>query len=264
MAIFLVPAISQRINTNIFILSACCFCIYSAAGIHNSIQDKDFSVKKTGKTLMFLLVIIGIFLSLFNKIIFITSIAWIVLGLLYNTISRKILFGDATVLALTHYTIPCFSSSLILGIDPWKVSIYMFSTFWFIMQAKNIKDTKEDKERGYVTLTTVFSEGKRLSIAMTVIGYIMMFLSIPYFSLSDFFVFYYIFILLMQFISIDYIFQDQFHQAVKLIRLLMMMFIMGIIIEKSGSYIIVLSSVMILVPYLILLIIDQEKGVWIR
>jgi len=91
--------------------------IYSAAGIHNAIRDKDYNLPKNSNWTILLFLASGILISLFNKIIFFTAIAAIILGLIYNTISRYILFGDSSVLAITHYTLPCFSCSLLVGIN---------------------------------------------------------------------------------------------------------------------------------------------------
>lgn len=155
-------AFANRINMGIVLLILCDVLVYAVFGIHNAIKDNDFEVPGYSRVIMLLLLGMAVAISSLNIIVFVTVMMWIVLGLLYNTIARHILFGDSSVIGITHFALPSFSASLILGNDLFMSGLLAFLFFviaWFLVQTKNLKDTRDDKKRGYVTMSTVFSDG---------------------------------------------------------------------------------------------------------
>jgi 4-hydroxybenzoate polyprenyltransferase len=209
---------------------------------------------------MFALLIVLFLLSLLNHIVFFSVVLWMILGYIYNTASRFILFGDSTVLAITHYTLPCLASSLILGLNPQltlKLCLFMFSTFWFLMHSKNLKDTEADSKRGYATLTARFAHGKGISILLISVGFAMMFSSFFLFDLSNR-IFPIFFILgVLQIWAVILVLHNKGSLAVRLIRLLMMFFLLGIIIDKSAQLKLSVIPVCLFSVYLLLLLTNS-------
>lgn len=180
-------AITNNFNFKIIILGLCLLMIYSVGGIQNSYKDKDHNISKSSsKKIAILLVILALAISTIDLVIFISCILWIIFGFLYNTISRKMLLLDGTFLALTHYFIP-FSAALIILDYSIKDSLIaagiIYSIFWFIMPAKDLKGMNEDKKRGYKTLPNI-KHGRTITILMFWIFLITMILAFPAFNLN--------------------------------------------------------------------------------
>lgn len=177
MLILLGIALKNKINTEIIFLTLSMILIYSSAGIHNSIKDKEILPKNKEKLILFLPLILAIIISLQNRILFLATFLWISLGLTYNTISRKILFMDITLISITHYIIPLSFSLILLG-EPIpqaiKTGIIVTITFWFFFQIKNIKGKKEDKNLNYKTLSTVYKNGDTLSVISSIFSIILL------------------------------------------------------------------------------------------
>jgi 4-hydroxybenzoate polyprenyltransferase len=193
-------------------------------------------------------------------IILFSVISWLILGLIYNTVARHVLYGDATILAITHYALPSFSASLLTGASissAATLSGFMFVTFGFIMESRNLKDTKEDAERGYKTLTTVFKEGKLISVTLIASSVICMFLSYFLFSLSLLFLFAFLTVIFSYLKVIFHITRKENSDAVKFLRVLMMLFLISFILGKSTHFLVILFSISLFLAYLILLSIDK-------
>jgi 4-hydroxybenzoate polyprenyltransferase len=255
MAMMVPTAFANAINKEIMLLGLCCVLGYSVIGIHNAIRDKDYLVPKYAKKVMWIILTILVLLSLSNWIIFLTVLAWMILGYIYNTASRFVLFGDSTVLAITHYTLPCFSSALLLGLNTsltLTLSTFMFVTFWFLMHSKNLKDTKDDKERGYRTLTTMFNHGVLVSILLVVIGFLLMFYAYFLFDLTNRYWIIFTIVVFLQVSAISLIMKDKGQWAVKVIRMLMMLFLLGIIVDKSSNLNVLIIPFCLFFTYLML------------
>ena len=234
------------INLDLLILALASLLIYSAAGIQNAINDSDYSLDKNSRYVIYLFFILALIFSFYNKIILITAILWIVLGLLYNTLARYILLGDSTIIAITHFALPSFSSSLLLGLDfqfSLKLSLFFFLIFWFIIPSKNIKDLKSDKKRGYKTLTTLFSNGILITTIFKEIFFIFVFLSYFILELTEKFLFFFLFIYIIRLFS-DKIKNEQ--ASLFLSRFLIILFLFSIILDriliKFNLQIIILAS----------------------
>jgi 4-hydroxybenzoate polyprenyltransferase len=265
MVMMLPTAFANGINKEVFLLGICCVLVYSVAGIHNAIRDKDYVVPKYAKKIMLIVLATAMIIALSDYIIFLTVLAWIILGFLYNTVSRYVLFGDSTILAITHYTLPCFSAALLLDLNfklTFTLTGFMFVTFWFLMHSKNLKDTSDDKKRGYKTLTTLYKHGKSISITLLVIGFLSMFFAYFLFNLANKFLLVYLIVLILQITAIRLIIGNKGQPAVKIIRLLMMLFLLGIIFDKASDISVLLIPFSLFFTYLILLLtksISREK-----
>lgn len=165
--ITLTAIITQKINLNIFLLGIILILIYSSGGLQNVIKDKDFKLNKNTKFIIIALILTAITISFNNKYLIISTVLWIILSLLYNFTSRKILLLDTTILCITHYFIPTFFSLLMLnqGItQSLKISIPIYLIFWFITPTKNLKEIRKDKLLKYRTIPTQFKNGKTITL----------------------------------------------------------------------------------------------------
>lgn len=167
MIILLASSFNQKFNIYLLFLSLISILIYASGGIQNAIKDKDYDLPKKSKIIIFCLIGLALIISLTNKTLFLTTIIWVSLSFIYNTISRKIILGDTIIMSLTHYVIPFVSATILLHskIDILFTSL-LFLTFFFLTPFKNIKDTKQDKQRGYKTLTTTFAYGKDITLTI--------------------------------------------------------------------------------------------------
>lgn len=153
-------AFANRINFGIIVFSLGSIILYSAAAIQNAKKDGDYDLPDYADKAVIFIIIISFMVASLNKLAFIGLIGELVFGIVYNFYSRKILFGDVTILALSHYGWPTFISGLLLDLEfmfCFKLSVFMFIMLWFTMHIKNLKDTKEDRKRGYKTLSTEFN-----------------------------------------------------------------------------------------------------------
>ncbi len=249
MVILVSAAFANLINKELFILGLSCIFIYSAAGIHNSIKDKDHNLPSYSKIVIVILLILGFIVSFTNYIIFITVAIWIILGLIYNILSRFILFADVTILSITHFALPSFIASVLLGLDlqfAFTLSSFLFLTSWFIIHSKNLKDTLEDKKRGYVTLTTKFKDGAKVIKIFLFISIILISVSYFLFNLQTNFILFLIIIYILFIIILKKINQGNNVGALNISRFVILIFMFGLILSKtSNQNIITLSSVLI-------------------
>lgn len=182
MLIMLAIAITNKINLEIILFATSMILIYSSAGIQNAIKDKDIFPKKSQKIISAIPIIIAITISFQNIILLISTSLWIILGIAYNTTSRRILFADTTIIAITHYLMPITFSLLLLGKDLYyslEIGIIFFSLFWFILPIKNLKEIQKDKKLNYKTLPTFLKNGKTITtISSIFFMIILMFLQI--------------------------------------------------------------------------------------
>ena len=264
MVMLVSAAFADMINKEIIILGLCCVLVYSAAGIHNAIKDNDYPLPQYAKKVIFALLFAAIIISLSNKIIFFAVMAGLILGLIYNTISRFILLGDSTILAITHFALPSLSASLILGLDLRKtilLSGFFFLIAWFITQTKNLKDTRKDRNRNYATLTTRFHNGALITNVLLFISFIFMLVSHFLFKLTARFVLTLIIISLLIIIALKKINSDYEAQGLNILRLVILTFMLGLIIEKTPNYFIVLSGIFLWFLYLLYLLMPQINKV---
>lgn len=180
--IILIPAAySNKFPLTLLLLGLVAVLIYSAASIHNAYRDKDSEMPKYFPLVIFILLGTALIISSFEKIIFITSIVWITLGYVYNTISRYVIYGDNLIAGLTHFVVPITASSLLVGLG--LKTIIPLTTITYLLAlcigpVTNLKDIKEDKRRGYKTL--VNSVRKPYSVAAILFDFSFIFIFILY------------------------------------------------------------------------------------
>jgi len=257
MVMMISMAFANIINKEIIVLSLCCVLVYASAGIYNAIRDKDYMLPEYSKKVVWGLIIISLLLSLSNYIIFFTVITAISLGFIYNTISRFLLFGDTTVLSVTHYALPSFSSSMVLGLDKrfaLTLTVFMLITSWFIMPLKNLKDTSNDKNRGYKTLTTITKHGKRTTIILFGLFFIPTSFAYFLFNLTKIYLFILALIFILELIIMINIIKNKEGFALKLARAMVLLFLFGLIISKATDIRIVLVAFYLFLVYCLFLI----------
>jgi hypothetical protein len=225
LAIILLAAnTTSTLNKEIFLLATISTLIYSAISIQNAIKDKDYQLPKYSNKIIIAILLISLAISLTNKILLLTLLAWITLGLIYNTTSRKILLADTTILAITHYTLPYLSTLLLLNIDPTttiKQTTTIFVIFFLLTPIKNLKGIKEDKKRKTITLT------------LFLLSIILMTASHPLFGTTRIFLILTIPLLILAAMISTYIIQNNTTTALKLNRILSLTFITSLIISQK-------------------------------
>jgi len=256
MVIMVSAAFANIINKEIIVLGISCILVYAAAAMHNAIRDKDYKLPQYSKKVMFILLFAAVILSLSNYVILFTVITWIFLGFIYNTIARSILFGDTTILSITHFALPSFSSSILLGLD-FRLTIllsgFFFLLAWFITQTKNLKDTQEDKNRNYTTLTTKFLNGSFITKIFLFISFAFMVGSYFLFNLTIKFIGILSVIFLLIIVAMRKINNNGEKQGLSILRLVILIFMLGLIIEKTSNYFIVSLGLFLCFSYLLFL-----------
>jgi 4-hydroxybenzoate polyprenyltransferase len=259
-AIMVPVAFADMINRDIFLLFAVCLLVYAASGVQNAVKDGDYILpKKASKIFSAVLVLAALAVSSQNLIVFITFVLWVLLGLFYNHIARYFMFGDVTVLAITHHTLPTFSASMILGL-PLRttagLSIFMFITFWFIIHLKNLKDSEADEHRGYKTITTKMKHGTLITKILFETSAILMFGAYFIFSLSKTYLFIMLGVFLLKIIITSLIDLNKHENALNLMRLMVIVFLGGLILDKTQDAFILAISAALGILYLGFLVSD--------
>jgi len=248
---------ANKINKEIFLLGIISVLIYSAASIHNAFRDKDFSFTKNYWVVSFGILLLALSLSFTNIIIFMTAITSIFLGFFYNTISRFLLLGDTTILAITHFALPSFAASLLLSLDTnfaFSLAGFMFMGFWFILPIKNLKDYKSDKKRGYKTLVTVLKNGKAITIFLFAVSFLFMTLGFFLFELSPVFLGIIFINMCLGVFIIRNVSLNKDGRALDLTRMVILLFLIGLIISSSFNFKIIFLALSFAFTYLFLLI----------
>ncbi|MBN1502348.1 UbiA prenyltransferase family protein [Candidatus Woesearchaeota archaeon] len=258
-AIMVPVSIANSITKEIFFLGLSGILIYAAAGIHNAKRDSDYALPSYYKIVIALILVLALSIAFSNKIILITILLYTILGYVYNSYSRYVLFGDVTLLSITHHTIPTVASSILLGLRSAiivKLSVYMFVTFWFLIHLKNLKDTREDKDRGYKTLTTEFKNGREWTLFCYEIGFAS--IALAYF-LFGFGIKYIFFLLIIYILKNHIVHTALFHrekESLNYMRFMVLFFLIGFVSEYATSAVIYLISGVIFSLYTIFLIND--------
>jgi len=154
--LILIPAAKlNKLEPEIFLLGLNIILIYAASSIFNAHQDNDYELPSYFPIIMLALIATVIIISLSSKIILISSILWILLGLLYNTSARYVVLGDAMVLGASHFALPIATASILLNLQFESTLILTCATYFLgisIMPNTNLKDIESDTKRNYKTL----------------------------------------------------------------------------------------------------------------
>lgn len=251
-SIMLVVGFANQINKEIFILAICCILIYSIGGIFNAKVDRDFKLKYSFIIIIFLFTI-ALILSFSNYIIFLTVIAWILFSFVYSKFSRKILFGDSIILAITHTVIPIVASALLLSLETKftiTLSIFMFVSLFLIIPMKNLSQVKEDKKRKYKTLMTQYKNGKQIINWLLNIHILLLFLAYFVFNLGNKFLLIFFFIFILSIFIFHLINKNKEIKAYSLSRLIFILFSFAIVYDQTTRIIFILMSASMILIYL--------------
>ena len=251
-SIMLIVGFANQINKDIFILAICCVLIYSAGGIFNAKVDKDFKLKYPIIAVIFLFVT-ALILSFSNYIIFFSVVAWVLLSFIYNKFSRKILFGDSTILAITHAVIPIVGASLLLNLDfriMFMISSFMFVALFLIIPMKNLNQIEKDKKRRYKTLMTQFKNGRQITNWLLNIHILLLFLSYFIFDFGNKFLLIFFFIFILKIFVSNLINKNRDLKAYYLSRLIFILFSFAIVYDQTTNTIFILMSASMVFIYL--------------
>lgn len=259
-SLILVPAAFANIlNKEIIVLSICCLLLYSVSGIHNAKRDKDYTLPRYYKKFMIFLIIITLLLSLIHWLIFLTVLIEMGLGLIYNTISRKILFGDATILGFTHAGVPVFVSSLLVGLGisfAFKISVFMYIFIWLLGNARNQKDAKQDKKRKYKTYATKLSNHRPLTKLFTQLSFFIMLLALLLFDLSIKYIFILSFIYIIEIIILYLTDLKEDVLAMQITRFTIILFSLAFVIDKTTDLYIIFIDIILAGLFILFILPD--------
>lgn len=241
LSIFSAASFINILNIDIIFLAIISLFVYSIGGLYNAKRDNDYKIKeKHFYITVFILVFISLGLSLVNLKILLLMLFAIFLVICYNTIGRKILYGDIFIAGLTHIFIPFMGTLWILNADLLQYIPYALIptlSFILIVNVKNIIGFKKDKKRGYVTLMTKFYNGKTLMKISSLIG-LFIIISFPLIFNLKLNIFLIIFILgIFIFLIRDIGFLEG-KRATSLARLIIVIILFGYLIENQAILII--------------------------
>ncbi|MBT4375941.1 UbiA family prenyltransferase [archaeon] len=209
------------------------------------------------------MILIAIILSLQNKILIITTLAWIALSFLYNKKSRKILFADSIILSITHSLLPILSTAFILGIfhKTFPIAVFVFLSMNLIIPMKNLNGIQEDLKRKYKTLPTKFQNGRTITIFLFNLYSILIILSLFLFNLNPNILILFSIIFLFH-LLVNYLLKTkQDYLAYTIARFIVILFNLTIILSISTNKIILLGISLIAITYSAYLI-KEVKNKW--
>ena len=263
-AMLIPAALADKINADVFILSLVCLLTYCGASIHNAIRDNDYPLPDYAKYPTYIFHGLAFAFACTNMIIFFTLITWILLGVVYNTIARRVIFGDITLLGLTHLAIPMISSSLLLGyplLESMFAAAYIYALFLLLGNMKNIKDAESDKKRGYKTINTITKNGEHITRYLAGIAWAMMLLALFIFDLSYRFLILFIAITALAIYSFSI---SNKAEGFHIFKLAFIAFLFSMIIDKTNNIAIITTGAAYCIIYLIPVIAKQISGTKIK
>lgn len=262
MIVLVSASFAEFLNFELILFGFVGFLIYAANGLYNSIKDGDHNLPDYSKNVVLFLIFFALIVSFFDKIIFLTAFISVILGFMYNSASRFFVLLDTTLLSLTHYTIPFFSSLLLVGFnfgESLKFSLFMFSIFWFFTPSKNLKGVEQDRVRGYKTLPIVLRSGKFLTLLMFIFSAFLMAFSLYFFSLNFMFLFFLYLIFILYFFSLNSFWKGENVLALFISRMIILFFLFGIIFSKTTDLTIIFSGLFFLFFYPLLFLINRFR-----
>lgn len=255
----LIPvAFTSRITIEIFFLMSLCVILYAIGALYNAEIDNDYELHDTRKVLV-IFTLGGLILALTHLILLITYLSWFILAFIYSKYSRSILFGDSTILAITHATIPILSSSVLSGLDVKStiiLTIFMSLSLWLVIPMKNLNGIEKDKELGYSTLITKLFNGRRITFFLFELYFISIMLAYFVLSLNHIFLSFVIIIFILKIIIFDNINNGNEVLGYKLSKLVTLLFSLGIIVSVNSRLIILLIPILLIFIYTIYLSLD--------
>lgn len=256
-AILVPSAIYNKINLNILFFGLIYIFIYSAVGIHNAKKDEDYLLPKRVNLITWILFAISLIISFQNKLLFITAISIITLGIIYNTLARKVLFGDTIILSITHNTLPVFISSLLIGqsiLNAFKLSFFFFIVLWPLINIKNLKDYKQDIKRKYKTIGTEFENRKQISKILIIATCFLSSFAPIIFKMNSIFYLLFFSYLTINLIIYNLISKEKYLPALNLMRLSIIIFFTSFILDKTEDIYIIFINSIILIAYVFFMV----------
>ncbi len=261
----LVPvSFANKINFGILLFSLCSILLYAGAGILNAKKDNDYEMPDNCYFVAGIFFLITFVLASFHTIVLIGIAVEFSLGIFYNFYSRYIFLGDVTVLSVTHHAWPTLVSCWLVGLDSIttaKLTIFMLGTFWFIIHLKNLKDTIDDKKRGYKTLTTQLKNGKKITLLFFEFSFALMFIAYFIFGFSLKYMITVLLLFLLKNIITGHIRKDNQVTALNYMRLMVIVFLVGISIEKINNIRMYIPLAIISGLYMVFLAKDMKKEI---
>ncbi|MBD3249295.1 hypothetical protein GF336_04585 [Candidatus Woesearchaeota archaeon] len=250
--IFIPAAFTGKINASVYLLVLLCVIAYTIGGLYNAKVDNDYDVKHANQIMAFLF-ITGLVISLKDIVLFFTFFMWFALGLVYNKYSRFVLFGDNTVLAVTHGALPVLSSSFLLGLDIWlslKLAGFLFVNMWLAIPLKNLNNFKKDEMLGYHTLMTMKKNGRSITEMLLESYFISMFFAYFLFDLGDVFLAVLMFLFILRIFVFRLLREKKFAHGYRLNKIATLIFLFGIIASRTREEI-VFVPIVLAILYLI-------------
>ncbi|MBN2422323.1 hypothetical protein JXB41_03785 [Candidatus Woesearchaeota archaeon] len=226
---------------DLILFCICCVLLYSFFGIHNAKQDKDHNLPGYTNLVLIFFVILSFLIALFNKSILTAVILYLFLGFFYNTVSRKILLLDSTILSMTHYLLPILFCCYFLDIEfmfSMKIAIYFFIVSLFYMPLKNIRGSAEDKKRGYKSLTTLYPNGAQITFFLMDISFVLMTISYFIFDLEIIYLFCLLIIYLFERIMKYLEFKGEKILLAKIFRAVDIFFCSAFVLSKTTNFVV--------------------------
>ncbi len=251
-------AFANKISYDILKLIAICILLYCSSSIINAKKDNDYKLPRYYFIAVIILMLLALAISVSSSYLFLAFISWLALGQIYNTIARRVLFGDATLLAITHHVMPVVFASLILGLDKKTtvaLSLFMFVIFWLIINMKNLKDTEEDLLRGYKTLSMT-KKGFAVTKILFEFSVVVMFLAYFIFGLSEIYLYGILSVLLMKITVSSLIELNKYETALNFTRLLAIIFLAALVIDKTTKLSILALSLLLGIAYTVFMLSD--------
>lgn len=255
--VILIPAAYKDIlKIEVMFLFLIVAFIYSASSIFNAYKDNDYDLPSYFPMIILILLFLSILMAMTNYILLIGTFSAIVLGYIYNTHARFIVFGDGIIAGLTHYAIPILISSLLVGLDI-GLSLTFSSIFYLLAISigpiTNLKDIEKDKILGYKTIVTLTKNPYAVSITFLNISFILIFVLYIMIGIESYSLLSLIPIFLLE-KNIETKIQDKKSElALNLLRLYLILSFMFLIILLTTSFYILLISSSILLVYLLTL-----------
>lgn len=219
----------------LYLIIACIAC-YAAAGVDNSVMDRD-EEKIAGKiNVAYMLYASAILISSFNWIILISSLIWVACGIIYNRIARKVPFGDASMIAFSHFAFPLSVSSYMSGLGIQIILLwasFLYAVTWLAIHTKNLKDTGRDGRNRYWTLTTRYEKGRIVSVALFIISVLLTGISPMIFGIGMRFFASYLLLIMIGVITAKSFLNGKDRIAVMTARLYLALFPAAIVISIS-------------------------------
>jgi len=253
MVILIPAAYTNNFNLSIFLLGIIAVIIYSASSIYNAYKDEDYRLPKYFPLIMILIFILALVISSLNKILLLATLSWIILGFIYNTFARKIIFGDALIAGLTHFVIPLVASSLLVSLSLSSIFPLIFFFYFLALcmgPVTNLKDIQKDKEKKYKTLVSTAKEPKTIAKIFLNVSFLILILIFIYFGMQNLNFILLLLPLAIQRIVLKKINENKFKEALSFMRFYLMLAFAIIIFILSSDYFLRLICSIIFFTYI--------------